>query len=221
MVLEPGEGGRGRGDLQQMGPRLRRRRRDLTDDRFVIMHQGDCKADLPLRRAVGRSAGLRPALGTRPPPPTRSNDVAQVDPIDALKALIGSPNSRSQRWVWEQYDHMVMADTVRAPGGDAGVVRVHGTNKALAFTSDVTPRYVKADPVEGGKQAVAEAWRNLTAVGREAAGDDRQPQLRQSRTARDHGPVRRRDRRHRRGLSPRSTCRSSPATSRSTTRPTG
>ncbi|NQU61339.1 MAG: phosphoribosylformylglycinamidine synthase II, partial [Rhodospirillales bacterium] len=70
-------------------------------------------------------------------------------------------------WIWEQYDHMVMADTLAGgrPGGDAALVRVHGTKKALAITSDATPRYCKADPVEGGKQAVAEAWRNITATG--------------------------------------------------------
>jgi phosphoribosylformylglycinamidine synthase len=71
----------------------------------------------------------------------------------------------SRRWVWEQYDHTVMADTVQVPGGDAAVVRVHGTNKALAITTDVSPRYCRANPLEGAKQAVAEAWRNLTAVG--------------------------------------------------------
>ena len=78
---------------------------------------------------------------------------------------MGSPHLCSRRWVWEQYDHMVMGDTVRRPGGAAAVVRVHGTTKGLAVTCDVTPRYCAADPVEGGKQAVAEAWRNLTASG--------------------------------------------------------
>jgi phosphoribosylformylglycinamidine synthase len=71
----------------------------------------------------------------------------------------------SRRWIWEQYDHMVGANTVQRPGGDAAVVRVHGTNKGLAITTDCTPRYCFADPVEGGKQAIAEAWRNLCAVG--------------------------------------------------------
>jgi phosphoribosylformylglycinamidine synthase len=73
----------------------------------------------------------------------------------------------SKRWLWEQYDRHVMADTLEdsATGADAGIVRIHGTAKALALTSDCTPRYVAADPYEGGKQAVAEAWRNLTAVG--------------------------------------------------------
>ncbi|MGR3717188.1 MAG: AIR synthase related protein, partial [Thermohalobaculum sp.] len=83
----------------------------------------------------------------------------------ALVALMGSPNLCSRAWVWRQYDHMVMADTVVRPGSDAAVVRVHGTAKALAFTSDVTPRYCLANPVEGGKQAVAEAYRNLSATG--------------------------------------------------------
>jgi phosphoribosylformylglycinamidine synthase len=85
--------------------------------------------------------------------------------LKSLARILASPDMASRRWVWEQYDHTVMADTVQAPGGDAAVVRVHGTKKALAITTDVTPRYCQADPLEGGKQAVAEAWRNLTAVG--------------------------------------------------------
>ncbi len=78
---------------------------------------------------------------------------------------MGSAHLASRRWIWEQYDHMVMADTVQRPGGDAGVVRVHGTQKGLAISCDVTPRYCAADPFEGAKQAVAECWRNLTATG--------------------------------------------------------
>jgi phosphoribosylformylglycinamidine synthase len=78
---------------------------------------------------------------------------------------MASPNHCGRAWVWSQYDHMVMADTVVTPGSDAGVVRVHGTEKAIAFTSDVTPRYCRANPERGGMQAVAEAWRNLTATG--------------------------------------------------------
>jgi len=89
-----------------------------------------------------------------------STDIA----ADLLK-LMGSPNLASRRWIWEQYDQSVGADTVQKPGGDAAVVRVHGTKKALAISTDCTPRYVYADPVEGGKQAIAEAYRNLCAVG--------------------------------------------------------
>jgi hypothetical protein len=99
------------------------------------------------------------------PAPTPYTDIPQIDPIAGLKALIGSPNYASKAWVYEQYDTQVMADTLRTPGFGAGIVRIHGTSKAVAFTSDVTPRYVKANPVEGGKQAVAEAYRNLTAQG--------------------------------------------------------
>jgi phosphoribosylformylglycinamidine synthase len=84
---------------------------------------------------------------------------------DSLLKLLASPDLCSRRWVWEQYDYSVMADTVQAPGGDAAIVRVHDTKKALAISTDVTPRYCRADPYEGGKQAVAECWRNLTAVG--------------------------------------------------------
>ncbi|MEI9887196.1 MAG: AIR synthase related protein [Rhizomicrobium sp.] len=83
----------------------------------------------------------------------------------SLKTILAAPDMCSRRWVWEQYDNTVMSDTVQRPGGDAAVVRVHGTKKGLAITTDVTPRYCKADPFEGAKQAVAEAWRNLTAVG--------------------------------------------------------
>ena len=82
-----------------------------------------------------------------------------------LKTLIGSADLCSRRWIWEQYDSQVGADTLQRPGGDAAVVRVHGTKKALAIATDCTPRYCFADPFEGGKQAVAETWRNIIAVG--------------------------------------------------------
>jgi phosphoribosylformylglycinamidine synthase len=136
----------------------------IPEDRFLIIHGNEVKADLPLSKLSSEAPEYdRPWVET--PPATALGPVAEVDPIDALKALIASPNYCSRAWVYQQYDHMVMADTVVAPGLGAGVVRVHGTPKALAFTSDVTPRYVKANPVEGGKQAVAEAYRNLIAVG--------------------------------------------------------
>jgi phosphoribosylformylglycinamidine synthase subunit PurL len=93
-------------------------------------------------------------------------DVPESTDIGAdLLKLMASPDIASRRWIWEQYDHMVGADTVQRPGGDAAVVRVHGTQKGLAMTTDCTPRYCYADPVEGGKQAVAEAYRNLCSVG--------------------------------------------------------
>jgi phosphoribosylformylglycinamidine synthase len=84
---------------------------------------------------------------------------------DALVKLIGAPDLCSKRWVWEQYDHIILGNTVQRPGGDAAVVRIEDGPKGLAMTCDVTPRYCEADPFEGGKQAVAEAYRNLSAVG--------------------------------------------------------
>ncbi|AZQ66338.1 phosphoribosylformylglycinamidine synthase subunit PurL [Silicimonas algicola] len=139
----------------------------IAEDRFLIVHGNETKADLPLSKLSSTAPEYdRPWVPT--PAPTqyrRDTDVIQMDPIEALKALIGSPNYARKQWVWEQYDSQVMADTVRTPGLGAGIVRVHDTGKMLAFTSDVTPRYVEANPVEGGKQAVAEAFRNLCAVG--------------------------------------------------------
>ncbi len=136
----------------------------IAEDRFLIMLNGEIKADLPLKALSGNAPEYdRPWVETPAVDPLDS--VPEVDPIDGLKALISSPNYASKQWVYEQYDSQVMADTVRQPGLGAGLIRVHDTGKQLAFTSDVTPRYVKANPFEGGKQAVAEAYRNLTAVG--------------------------------------------------------
>ena len=87
-----------------------------------------------------------------------------TDPGADLLAMMASPQLASRAWIAEQYDSQVMGDTIQT-GGDAGVVRVHGTKKALAISTDCTPRYVYADPYEGGKQAIAEAYRNLCAVG--------------------------------------------------------
>ena len=138
----------------------------IEEDRFLIMHNGEVKADLPLSKLSSTAPEYdRPWVPTPQAEPLDPDSVPHVDPIDALKAIISSPNYAGKQWVYEQYDTMVMADSARLPGQGAGVIRVHGTDKKLAFTSDVTPRYVKANPVEGGKQAVAEAYRNLSAVG--------------------------------------------------------
>ena len=136
----------------------------IAEDRFLIMLDGEVKADLPLSKLASTAPEYdRPWEPTPAAEPLA--DVPGVDPIDGLKALISDPNYAAKNWVFEQYDTMVMADSARTPGIGAGIIRVHGTEKSIAFTSDVTPRYVQANPVEGGKQAVAEAYRNLTAVG--------------------------------------------------------
>ncbi len=136
----------------------------IAEDRFIVVHGGEVKADLPLKTLSGSAPEYdRPWEPTPPPAPLSGAPAMATD--EALLGLLASPNLCSRRWVWEQYDWSVMADTVSGPGSDAAVVRVHGTERAIAFTSDVTPRYVVADPKEGGKQAVAEAYRNLSATG--------------------------------------------------------
>ncbi len=140
----------------------------LTDtEHLVLNHGGKTVCDLPLD-PIGEEAPEyeRPWVETPKAANVRADEVEGVDdPTLALKTLMGSEHLCSRRWIWEQYDHTVMGDTVVLPGSDAAVVRIHGSNRGLAITSDVTPRYCFADPKEGGKQAVAEAWRNLTAAG--------------------------------------------------------
>ncbi len=136
----------------------------IAEDRFLVMLDGEIKADLPLKALAGSAPEYdRPWVET--PEPRPLGPLPDIAPIEALLRLAEHPNFASRDWVWSQYDQMVMADTVLPPGSDAGVVRVHGTNKALAFTSDVTPRYCRANPYRGGMQAVAEAYRNLCATG--------------------------------------------------------
>jgi phosphoribosylformylglycinamidine synthase len=136
----------------------------IAEDRFLIEHGGKIVADLPLSK-LSSSAPEYDRPWVEPTIDTSDIEVPGVDPIDGLRALLSSPNYAGKQWVYEQYDSQVMGDTMRKPGLGAGIVRIHGTNKAVAFSSDVTPRYVKANPQEGGKQAVAECYRNLTAVG--------------------------------------------------------
>ncbi len=135
--------------------------------RLEILHRGNLEADIPIPALADEAPVYeRPYKIRKPPAPVRAEDVpAANSTAEALLKLMGSPHLSSRRWIWEQYDHMVMADTVQRPGGDAAVVRVHGTNKGLAAVCDVTPRYCQADPFEGGKQAIVESWRNLVAVG--------------------------------------------------------
>ncbi|HXX03686.1 MAG TPA: AIR synthase-related protein, partial [Xanthobacteraceae bacterium] len=135
--------------------------------RFIVKHGGAVVADLPIKE-LGDEAPVydRPFAESQK---RSAVDPASFEPpmavVDALAKLIGSPDLCCKRWVFEQYDHVILGNTVQRPGGDAAVVRVNEGPKGLALTSDVTPRYCEADPFEGGKQAVAEAWRNLTAVG--------------------------------------------------------
>jgi phosphoribosylformylglycinamidine synthase II len=135
--------------------------------RFLIRHGGAVMADLPIKE-LGDEAPVyeRPfAESVKLPIINAASVKPPMSIADALEKLIGSPDLCAKRWVFEQYDHVILGNTVQRPGGDAAVVRVNEGPKALALTSDVTPRYCEADPFEGGKQAVAEAYRNLSAVG--------------------------------------------------------
>ncbi len=137
----------------------------ITDTgNLTLKFGGEIVGNMPINSLVEDAPEYqRPYVAT---PKRETIDVPPTDDLNkAVLDLIGGPNLCSRRWIWEQYDHMVMGDTIQRPGGDAAVVRVHGTEKALAISTDATPRYCYADPVEGGRQAVAETWRNITAVG--------------------------------------------------------
>jgi phosphoribosylformylglycinamidine synthase subunit PurL len=139
----------------------------ITTDthRLVVKHKGEVVADMPVT-ALSDEAPLYDRPHSRRAPASGTPSFDALRPVmESLRKILAAPDMCSRRWVWEQYDYTVMADTVQVPGGDAAVVRVHNSNKGLAITTDVTPRYCKADPYEGAKQAVAEAWRNITAVG--------------------------------------------------------
>ncbi|MDX2275998.1 MAG: phosphoribosylformylglycinamidine synthase subunit PurL [Hyphomonadaceae bacterium] len=134
--------------------------------RLVLKWHGEVVCDLPL----GPLADEAPKYERHYvlPKRTHGQDATSAPEIkfsDALGKLMASPDMASKRWIWEQYDRHVMGDTLADSGSDAAIIRLYGSKRALAMTCDVTPRYVEADPYEGGKQAVAEAWRNLTAVG--------------------------------------------------------
>src|SRR5262249_15646868 len=125
--------------------------------RFIVRHRGAVMADLPIKESSDEAPVYRrPFVEPAKLPVIDAAAVVPPMPVaEALERLIGSPDLCSKRWVWEQYDHIILGNTVQRPGGDAAVVRVNDGPTALALTTDVTPRYCEADPFEGGKQAVA------------------------------------------------------------------
>ncbi len=167
MILRPGSEPQAEAIFKRWGLDFAVIGRTTDTGRMIIRHHGVVEADLPVDK-LANSAPLyeRPWVETVPPKPILPQWVkAPASILGALETMMAHPQLASRRWIWEQYDHMVMGDTIGRPGGDAGVIRVHGTKKGIAVTCDVTPRYVFADPAMGTKQAVIETWRNLTAVG--------------------------------------------------------
>jgi phosphoribosylformylglycinamidine synthase subunit PurL len=167
MVLRPDREDRANAIFRKWGLDFAIVGRTTDDLRFRVRHRGEIEVDLPIRELgdeapeydrpyeIGDALADLPAISILPP----------ADYNAALLQLLGSPDLASRRWVWEQYDSLIQSNTLAGPGGDAGIVRIEETGKALAFSCDVTPRYCEADPFEGGKQAVAECFRNLCAVG--------------------------------------------------------
>lgn len=167
MVLDPGREKEAEAIFVKWGLDFAIVGRTTDDLRFRILHNGEVKADLPIKE-LGDAAPEYDRPWVAPKKPAALGEVAAPNDVKAaLIKLMGSPDMASRRWVWEQYDHLIQSNTAQIPGGDAAVIRISGNGKALACSTDVTPRYVEADPFEGGKQAVAECWRNLTAVGAE------------------------------------------------------
>ncbi|MDX2156196.1 MAG: phosphoribosylformylglycinamidine synthase subunit PurL [Hyphomicrobiaceae bacterium] len=169
MILKPGREPEAEAIFRKWGLDFAVIGRTTDSGRLIVKHKGRIEADLPVDK-LANSAPVyeRPWVPTPTPKPILPEWVpAPNGLLSCLERMMGTPHLCSRRWIWEQYDHTVMGDTIQRPGGDAAVVRVHGTTKGIAVTCDVTPRYCLADPVMGTKQAVVETWRNLTAVGAE------------------------------------------------------
>ncbi len=165
MVLKPGREKEAEAIFHRWGLDFAVIGKLIKGDEMQVYHKGEQVASLPLG-ALGDGAPEYERKWKKPKPAPPLGKLSHpLSPQKALLTLIGSDALCSRRWIWEQYDHMVMGDTMIRPGSDSAVIRVHGTNKGIAVSTDVTPRYCHASPLEGGRQAVAETWRNLIVSG--------------------------------------------------------
>jgi phosphoribosylformylglycinamidine synthase subunit PurL len=168
MILRPGSEGEARRIFEKWELDFAVIGRVTDTGRLVLRMSGEIVAEIPIEPLVTAAPVYERSWLRRDPEPDIDPAVfPDRDPLDCLQRLLASPSLASKRWIWEQYDHLVMGNTVKRPGGDAAVVRVAHGGKALALVTDCTPRYCHADPARGAAQAVAESWRNLTAVGAE------------------------------------------------------
>ena len=166
MILKPGSEGAARRVFEKWELDFAVIGKVTETGKLVLRMRGETAAEMPVGPLVTEAPVYdRPWIATPPAPELGAEDVPARDIMASLKELLACPDLASKRWIWEQYDHLVMGHTVQRPGGDAAVVRLPGKQKALALVTDCTPRYCVADPKRGGAQAVAETWRNLTAVG--------------------------------------------------------
>jgi phosphoribosylformylglycinamidine synthase subunit PurL len=167
MVLKPGREDEARRIFEKWELDLAVIGRVTDTGRLVLRKDGAVAADMPVGPLVTEAPVYeRPWVETPKRREILPDEIsAREDVLVSLRRLLATPDLASKRWIWEQYDQLVMGHTVQRPGGDAAVVRIPGHKKALALVTDCTPRYCAADPRRGGAQAVAETWRNLTAVG--------------------------------------------------------
>jgi phosphoribosylformylglycinamidine synthase subunit PurL len=166
MVLAPGREAEARRVFEKWELDFAAIGRVTDTGRLVLRMQGETAAEIPVGPLVTEAPMYeRPWRRRDPLPDTDPASLPARDPLQSLRRLLACPDLASKRWIWEQYDHLVQGNTVKRPGGDASVIRINENGKALALCTDCTPRYCRADPVRGGMQAVAESWRNLTAVG--------------------------------------------------------
>ncbi len=167
MVLHPQKAGVAEAIFRKWGLDFAAIGQTTDNLRFVVKRRGEVVADMPIKELGDQAPAYERPWTTAPKPPVLlARDIAPpMSNRDALLKLVASPDLCSKRWVYEQYNSLIIGNTIEGPGGDAAVIRLGDGPKGLALTTDATPRYCEADPVEGGKQAVAEAWRNLIAVG--------------------------------------------------------
>ncbi len=171
MTLKPGREAQAKAIFEKWGLDAAVIGRTTDTGRLVLKWHGETVCDLPLGPLADEAPKYeRPYVEPLKAIPLTDAQIATLedgagDFVGVMKTLLASPDMASKRWIWEQYDRHVQGDTIADSGADAAIVRLPGEKRALAMTCDVTPRYVEADAREGGKQAVAEAWRNLTAVG--------------------------------------------------------
>lgn len=167
MILKPGSEPEAEAIYKKWGLDFAVIGKTTDTGRMIVTHNGAAETDMPVATLAGSAPEYqRPHVEPEKLPTIAPDQVKAPDNLfSALHCLMGTHDLCSRAWIWDQYDHMVMGDTIGRPGGDAGVVRVHGTEKGIAASCDVTPRYVTADPFEGAKQAVVETWRNLVSVG--------------------------------------------------------